>query len=302
LSRRDAASPISGRKPRPSGSRPGNRKPRRPRARSAYRDRELEVGSLAHYEDPAYYSATYAQRLEDVAYYVDLAQHVGGPVLEYGAGNGRIAIPMARHGIEVVAVDHSLPMLADLRARLSVEPTSVRARVHTVRGDMRRVRIARRFPLVLATFNTVLHLYTRSDVERFLARVREHLAPRGRLVLDLAVPAPSDLARPPGRAYHSPRFRHPTTGGIVRNREYFDYDPWQQVLFVSMEFEPVGDPDGTWMTPLAHRQFFPQEWAMLLHYNGFAVERVDGDFYGGPFTRDSDVMVWHARKRTTGRR
>ena len=40
------------------------------------------------------------------------------------------------------------------------------------------------------------------------------------------------------------------------------------------------------MTPLAHRQFFPQEWEALLHYNGFEVERVEGDFYGGPLDRD----------------
>jgi SAM-dependent methyltransferase len=289
LSRRDRPSPVN----RPT--------PPRPRAPAARRDRELEAGSLAHYEDPAYYTAAYAQRFEDVAYYVGLAQRIGGPVLEYGAGNGRIAIPIARHGIEVVGVDHSAPMLADLRARLGAEPAEVRARVRAVRGDMRRVRLGRRFPLVLATFNTALHLYTRVEVEAFLARVREHLAPRGRFVVDLAVPAVADLARPPGRPYHSPRFRHPTTGGVVHNREYFDYDPRRQVLFVAMEFEPVGDPGGAWMTPLAHRQFFPQEWEMLLHYNGFAVERVEGDFCGGPFTRDSDVMVWHARRRADRR-
>jgi SAM-dependent methyltransferase len=283
LSRRDRPSPGSNPEPRP----------RRPSGR----DRELEAGSLAHYEDPAYYASTYAERLEDVAYYVELAKLAGGPVLEYGIGNGRIAIPMARHGVDVVGVDHSVPMLADLRARLSAEPAEVRARIRAVRGDMRRVRLRRRFALVLATFNTALHLYTRADVERFLARVREHLRPRGRFVLDLAIPAPGDLARPPGRAFHSPRFRHPTTGAIVKNREYFDYDPWRQVLFVAMEFEPMGDPTGAWMTPLAHRQFFPQEWGMLLHYNGFAVDRVDGDFNGGPVTRDSDVMVWHARRR-----
>ncbi len=290
MSRRDRPSPGKGPKPRP------------PRAIAARRDRELEAGSLAHYEDAAYYAATYAQRLEDVAYYVGLAQRAGGPVLEYGAGNGRIALPIARHGIDVVGIDHSAPMLADLRVRLAREPAEVRARVRVVRGDMRRVRLGRRFPLVLATFNTALHLYTRDDVERFLARVREHLTPQGRFVLDLAMPAVGDLARPAGRPYHSPRFRHPTTGTIVLNREYFDYDPVRQVLFVSMEFEPLGDPDGVWTTPLAHRQFFPQEWEALLHYNGFAVERVEGDFCGGPVTRDSDVMVWHARARGAGRR
>jgi hypothetical protein len=68
------------------------------------------------------------------------------------------------------------------------------------------------------------------------------------------------------------------------------------VLFVSMEFEPVGAPGDSWATPLAHRQFFPQEWEALLHYIGFHVDRVEGDFHGGPLAKESDVMVWHARR------
>jgi SAM-dependent methyltransferase len=277
------------------GSRSQRDRVRRDRAR---RDRELEAGSIAHYEDAAYYTATYARRIEDVAYYVSLARRAGGPVLEYGIGNGRIALPMARHGTEVVGVDHSAPMLADLRARMAREPADVRARVSAVRGDMRRVRLARRFPLVVATFNTALHLYERSDVEAFLVRVREHLLARGTFVVDLSVPPLEDLIRAPTRPFHAPRFRHPTRGEVVKNREYFDYDPVRQVLFVSIEFEPVVDAARAWMTPLAHRQFFPREWEALLHYNGFVVDRVDGDFQGGPLTAESEVMIWLARRKT----
>jgi len=261
------------------------------------RDRELAAGSLAHYEDPAYYDVTYRRRTDDIAYYVALGRRARGPVLEYGVGNGRIALPMARAGARVVGVDHSAPMLADLRARLRLEPAEVRARVRPLRGDMRRARVGARFPLVLATFNTALHLYTRIDVERFLARVRAHLAPRGRLVVDLSVPSLVDLARPASHPYRAPRFRHPTAGVVVNNLERFDYDPRRQILFVSMEFEPVFDPKDAWMTPLAHRQFFPQEWEALLHYNGFKVVRVDGDFTGGPLTPKSEVMIWHAKAR-----
>ena len=275
---------------------------RSPKGHAAPRDAELEAGSRAHYDDPRYYASTYASRIDDVAYYADLAVRTGGRVLEYGVGNGRVAIPIARHGLEVVGVDHSAPMLADLRARLRAEPPEVQDRVRVVRGDMRRVRLERRFDLVIAAFNTVLHLYARQDVERFLARVRAHLAPGGRFVMDLSVPSVADLARPATRAYSAPRFRHPTAGVIVSNREYFDYDPVRQVLFVSMEFEPLGQPADAWMTPLAHRQFFPREWEALLHYNGFAVERVDGDFEGGPMTADSDTMVWHARRAPRKRR
>jgi SAM-dependent methyltransferase len=255
------------------------------------RDRELEAGSRAHYEDPAYYTATYAHRIDDVAFYVSLAVASGGPVLEYGVGNGRIALPMARHGVEVVGVDHSRPMVDDLRRRLGKEPDEVKRRIRVVPGDMRRVRLRRRFPLVICTFNTALHLYSRDDVERFLARVREHLTPRGRFVVDLSVPSQDELARSGKRPYHAPRFRHPTAGVV-------DYDCPRQVLFMSMEFEPVGKPGEAWMTPLAHRQFYPLEWEALLHYNGFRVLRVDGDFHGGPLSRESDVMVWHATSRS----
>ncbi|MGD0677871.1 MAG: class I SAM-dependent methyltransferase [Polyangiaceae bacterium] len=260
-------------------------------------DRELEAGSLAHYEDPSYYTSIYGERVADVAFYVALARECAGPVLEYGCGNGRIALPIARHDVEIVGVDHASAMLDDLRARLKREAPGVRSRLRAVRGDMRRTRLRRRFPLVIAAFNTVLHLYTRQDVERFLARVRDHLTVGGRFVVDLSMPALADLARPPSRPFHAPRFRHPTAGVIVKNRERFDYDPLRQVLFVAMEFEPVGDPERAWMTPLAHRQFFPQEWEALLHYNGFAVDRVEGDFTGGPLVNGSEVMVWHARRR-----
>ncbi len=260
-------------------------------------DPELLAGSLAHYADPVYYTATYARRLDDVAFYLELASAAPGPVLEYGIGNGRIALPIARSGKAVVGVDHSVPMLTDLRAQLALEPPAVRKLVRAVQGDMRSVRLRRRFPLVIATFNTALHLYGRTDVERFLARVTEHLEPEGRFVVDISMPRVEELARPPSKPFHAPRFRHPTAGTVVKNRERFDYDPVRQVLFVAMEFEPLGAAGPAWMTPLAHRQFFPQEWEALLHYNGLEVERVEGDFAGGPLVADSDVMVWHARRR-----
>ncbi|HEY2517045.1 MAG TPA: class I SAM-dependent methyltransferase [Polyangiaceae bacterium] len=262
-------------------------------------DRELEAGSRAHYEDAVYYASLYKRRIDDVQFYVGLAQRFekAGPVLEYGIGNGRVALPIARHGRSVVGIDHSRAMLSDLKGRLASEPDAVRRRVQGRFGDMRKKRLGRRFPLVICPFNAALHLYTRPDVEQFLARVRGHLAPGGQFVCDLSVPMFEDLMRDPARAYKAPRFKYPTTGEVVSYVEHFDYDRARQVLFVSMDFEPQGHPERGWMTPLAHRQFFPQEWEALLHYNGFEVEKVEGDFHGGPLDRTSDVMVWYARAR-----
>lgn len=278
-------------------------------ARGKVVDRELEAGTRAHFEDAAYYSQNYAWRTADIAYYAQLARELVAAqegreargrvpsILEYGIGNGRIAIPMARAGARVVGVDLSEAMLADLRVRLQAEPPEVRARVTAKRGDMRSVRLREKFALVIAPFNAILHLYTRQDVEAWLARVKEHLAPGGALVFDITVPEAEDLARDPTKEFRAPGFRHPSAGR-VRYHEHFDYDRLRQILFVSMVFQPK---DGeSFVTPLAHRQFYPQEMEALLHYNGFAITRLEADFGGEPLHKDAETMTIHAEGR--GRR
>jgi SAM-dependent methyltransferase len=237
-------------------------------------------------------------------------------VLEHGIGNGRVALPLARAGIEVTGLDHSRPMLDHLRERLKAEPPAVRRRVKLHQGDMRTARLGKRFPLVICPFNAALHLYTRQDVEQWLASVRAHLAPGGELVFDISMPINEDLARDPAVPYRIPPFDHPTAGR-VSYREHFDYDPVRQILFVSMFFEPAPNKKGpassakkpskngtvgplkqiteSFMTPLAHRQFHPQEMEALLHYNGYEVRAVYGDWKQGPLVPTSDIMVWHAR-------
>ncbi len=262
------------------------------------RDRELAAGATAHFEDPDYYAVSYASRKEDVAYYTRVAKK-HARVLEYGIGNGRIAFPIARGGAEVVGIDQSRAMLGDLRARLKRQPPDLQARITARAGDMRRVKLGPRFgtfPLVICPFNTVLHLYTRPHVEQWFARVREHIAPRGELVLDISMPILEDLADDPGTSYAMPAFRHPSAG-VVKYREIFDYDRVRQILFVSMCFDPKSPSHEPFTVPLAHRQYFPREFEALLHYNGFEATAVHGDFDGGPLTQKSDVMIWHSRRR-----
>ncbi len=262
-------------------------------------DKALEAGSSAHYEDPSYYTKTYKNRLSDVRYYTDLAEVSKGSVLEYGCGNGRITIPLARTGVAVTGVDLSEPMLDDFRKRLQKEPKEVQRNVSLRHGDMRTLKLKKRFALVFCPFNAFLHLYTRQDVEQFLARVRAHLAPRGEFVFDISIPEPIELSREPSKLFRTPRFLYPRPGGeslIVKYGERFDYDKVRQVLFVSMEFEPE-DGSGAWTTPLTHRQFYPAELEALLHYNGFEILAQLGDFDGSLVGPNSDKLILRCRAK-----
>ncbi len=259
----------------------------------AVRTSLLEAGRREHFADAGFYAFTYRTRTEDVAFYSELVRELGGPVLEYGVGDGRIALPLARAGHHVTGIDLSEAMLEAFRGTLSREDDATRRRVKLVAGDMTHVALRKRFPLVICPFNALLHLYDRESLEAFLGRVRAHLAPGGRFVFDISVPAPEDLARDPSRAYRVTPFRHPTAGCVVKYEEYFAYDHVSQVLHVDSIFTNRDDPNHRWKTHLAQRMYFPREIEALLHYNGFRTLALEGDFDGGPFTGASDTMVWH---------
>ena len=56
------------------------------------------------------------------------------------------------------------------------------------------------------------------------------------------------------------------------------------------------------MTPLAHRQFYPQELEALLHYNGLEITGRFGDFFESPVDQSSVLMVLRCRAAKKGRR
>ena len=140
-----------------------------------------------------YYDLDYGELRDDIEMYQQFARRGDGNVLELGAGTGRIAVPLAEAGQRVVAVDGSEAMLAAGEQRMRD------AGVEMVTADIRRVRLARRFGLVLLPFSTFHHMLTREDQIDALASVAEHLIPEGVAIIDLRRPQPDDfddLAQP----------------------------------------------------------------------------------------------------------
>src|SRR6185503_14924092 len=81
----------------------------------------------------------------DVAFFVEAAREAGSPVLEVGCGTGRVLIPTARAGLEVVGLDLSPNMLGVCRQKLKDEPEAVQSRVQLVQADMRNFELGHLF-------------------------------------------------------------------------------------------------------------------------------------------------------------
>ncbi|HET8569583.1 MAG TPA: class I SAM-dependent methyltransferase, partial [Candidatus Limnocylindria bacterium] len=103
----------------------------------------------------------------DVDWFRALARGTGGPILELGCGTGRIAVPLARDGHDVVGLDRSAAMLERAARRSRTAGVDVR----WVEGDMTNFTFDDPFALVVIGFNTFLML-TPEERWACLARVR----------------------------------------------------------------------------------------------------------------------------------
>ncbi len=68
--------------------------------------------NVYHGADAIFYDSYLMGLPGDVAFYIEQARKAGSPVLELGCGTGRILIPVAEAGIDIVGLDNSPAMLA----------------------------------------------------------------------------------------------------------------------------------------------------------------------------------------------
>jgi ubiquinone/menaquinone biosynthesis C-methylase UbiE len=122
----------------------------------------------------------------DIEFYLDLVREARGRVLEVGVGTGRIAIALARKGIEVIGLDASKAMLdiARRKARLS----RVNSSLKLIYGDMRSFEIHQNFRVILVPFFAFQHLLTSSDQRTCLETLRRHTEPGGLIAIHLFDP------------------------------------------------------------------------------------------------------------------
>ena len=163
--------------------------------------------------------------VEDLPLWRSLAPEHGDPVLDVGAGTGRVSLHLAREGYRVTALDREPALLGALARRADGED------VTTVVADARDFDLPVRFPLIIVPMQTIQLLGGPDGRGRFLACARRHLLPGGALavaiaeVLDLyevvdGLPAPlPDLREEDGIVYSSqPIAVRADPGGFVLER------------------------------------------------------------------------------------
>jgi len=201
----------------------------------------------------------------------------GGRVLELGVGTGRLAIPMARAGLDVVGVDASPPMLSKLDERARAESV----RVDTVCGDMVDDMPDGPFDACLVAYNTIFNLLDADAQRRCFTEVAARLGPGGTFVVEAIVP---DDDAPAGRNVD---VRSMSVERVVLSVS--DHRPGEQRT--SGQFVELTEAGGVRLRPWSIRWAPPAELDEMAAAAGLRLERRDADMAGTPFDGDSDHHV-----------
>lgn len=245
-----------------------------------------------------FYDVDHADVTDDIGMYQHFALQVGSPVLELGCGTGRLALPLARKGHEVIAVDVSPAMLARLRAKLAAEKPEVAERVRPVLTDMRQLDLGEEVPLAIIPFNTFMHLLTKEDQQTALGKAHLHLSPGGMLVVDIASPYLFLLATAVETMTLQRELHDPETGRAIHKFVSTQFDHANQIQRLLIVYDEVAEDKTVKRTaiPVNLRYVFRFEMELLLERAGFHMERVYGSVDLDPLDLDSERMIFVARK------
>jgi SAM-dependent methyltransferase len=231
----------------------------------------------------------------DLDVYLALARRTGGPILELGAGTGRLTLALARAGHDVTAVDLDPAMLDRARAATAAAGPDTAARVAFVEADLLDLRLptAGRFALAFIALNTIFLLATRERQRQALRTLAAHLAPGGVAVVDIWLPDTDDLARFDGRMIFEYERQDPETGTTVTKVAAARHDPTTGVIELTSIFEEgrPGEAAVRWIRRDALRLIGADELRAMAEDAGLEVEVIGGDYDLDPIRPGSDRAI-----------
>lgn len=238
------------------------------------------------YIDGVHYDSMIKSRnvYEGVIFYLKQARKYGGPVLELACGTGRISIPIAESGIDIVGLDFS-PQMLEQAKRNSKEKNLA---IEWIEADMTNFTLGKKFSLILIPAAALNWVLENNSIENCLTFIKNHLEPNGKFIFNVFNPNLEILQRDPSERNDVDRYLDPNGEETIVVTGSNTYDKATQINYVKYYYK-MKDKD--LVKNLKLRMLFPQELDGLLHYNDFIIDHKYGSFSEDPFNSGSNWQI-----------
>lgn len=135
-------------------------------------------------KNPELYDLLYKNVTDDLDFYLSILQDVD-EIVEYGAGSGRITIPLVKQNHKVLAVDNEPIMLKQLEKKLTYLPKDMRLRIQILFADIVNLNFEKHKECILVPFTTFNYLLDKNIQLKCLKNISSSLKDNGLAVFEL---------------------------------------------------------------------------------------------------------------------
>jgi hypothetical protein len=141
------------------------------------------------YKHPEQYDREHLGDEEDIGFYLSLSRSLAPrKILELDCGTGRITLPLAQLGFDVVGLDNQPEMLQKADARRLRSSAETRRRLQFIEADLRTWSAHSNFDLILIPASSISHVLSLEDQLAMSKRCHDNLRPEGRLLIEITMP------------------------------------------------------------------------------------------------------------------
>lgn len=242
--------------------------------------------------NPTYYHLHHKDELDDLPFWLALAEGLGDPILELGCGTGRLLIPFIQAGYDVIGLDNDYKALTYLRCQL---PKKSLVKVKIFHAEMGNYHIAQKFSLIFLACNTLSTL-KKSRRQKVYSQIHAHLLENG--VFAATFPNPAYLVSLPsvGESEIETSFAHPQSGNPVQVSSGWERS--ERYITFYWHYDHLLD-DGQVdreTVDINHRLISLEDYQEELLAADLPPIKIYGDFEKSEYRTDSPYLIMIAKK------
>lgn len=208
----------------------------------------------------------------------------GRKTLELACGTARVAIPLAKAGVDISGVDVSKEMLAYAKEKTKKEQVEIKF----YQQDIINLELEEKFDFIFCIHNSFSHIDGFENVKNFFENLKKHLNPKGIVLLQVFTPDFYFFTRNPNEKFPLKKYQDPKTNQAVELLENSFYDDASQINYFKWYFRTSEKEE---LKNWHQRVYYPQELDYIVQFAGFKIVNKFGDWDKTPFEEYPDTQI-----------
>ncbi|WP_196121304.1 class I SAM-dependent methyltransferase [Anaerobacillus alkaliphilus] len=246
------------------------------------------------YDDPILYDKENEAYLPELPLLVKWAEKSNGTIIDIACGTGRVTIPLAKRGYNLIGIDVHKGMLDEAKKKSAALDLSIEWKEQ----DCTNFHLEMKSKFIFSVGNSFQHFLTNEAQDGLLSSVNKHLEMDGVFIFGTRFPSADELLQPSTEEYWR-TYTDQDTGDIVDVYTISNYDSLNQIQhyttirkYKNTDRQIVNEK----RTNISLRYVYPKEIERMLKMHGFEIVNKYRDWDENPLTNDSYQMIYVCRK------